>query len=305
MDLKKAKQSLDKLKNIKFDRTKLDEFVDKIFSGKIDKKDLKQNMLLNLSILLRHFIIEHKRAVLYALSGIALILILIAWKLHSNEKQINEANAQFEVAISLYKRAFIDKDLTVAERAKSINDSIRRFELVINRYSGTPLKYDSIIYQGHAYFELMDFNNALKKYQELIDKKPHHYFADSVLINIGKCHEQLNNQAQAITAYQKVIDKYSKSVSVPEARFQIAKLKDISGNPAEAVQLYQSIIQEFPRSTWSQEARRRLLFLQSIALPQKPAVKQPLTQTPSTPATPSSLPQQPQSPPPPSVPAQK
>lgn len=260
-----------KLDKLKFDRFKLDKIVDKLFSGKIDKKDLKQNFLLNISLIIRHFIVTHKQLATMILLGIAGSIILTAFYISSAEKKFGEANKWFEVALSFYKRAFIGEELTPEERGQSLSESIRRFQYVINQFSSTPLKYDCMIYQANAYFELQDYNNALKKYQELIKKKSRYYFADQVLINIGKCYEQLNNIGGAMSAYQTVIDDYSHGPAVAQAKFQIAKIKELTDKVQESFQDYQNLIRDHPQSIWAQEARRRMLFLQTLARePQKP-----------------------------------
>ncbi len=287
MDFNTLKDKL-KLDKIKLDKFKLDRIVDKLFSGKIDKKDLKQNFLLNVSLLIRHFIVTHKQLVIMILLGIAGSIILIAFYISSHEKKIGEANKWFEGALSYYKRAFVDEELTPEERGQSLGESIKRFQYVVNQFSSTPLKYDSIIYQANAFFELQDYNNALKKYQELIDKKSRYYFADQVLINIGKCNEQLNNIEGAMSAYQTVIDKYSHKPGITQAKFQMARLKELSNKANEAFQDYQNLIKEYPQSVWAQEARRRILFLQTMAK-KKPEQSQP-------PGQPQQQPQQSQQP---------
>lgn len=280
-------------------RSKLDELIDKLYSGKITKKEMKQNLLVNLSLLVRHFIITHKNLVMIILAGIAASVILIAVYISSYEKSVNEANKYFESALSFYRKAFVEKDLTPDQRMQSLNDSINRFQYVINTFAGTPLKSDSIIYQGNAYFEMADYNNALKKYQEIIDTKPKFYFADYVLINIAKCYEQFNNIQGAITAYQSVIDNYPDKPAVAEAKYNLAKLKELTNKVNEALQDYQNLITAHPQSLWAREARIRAMFLQTLSKPaqkpQTPPVGQPPGQQPKAnelplPALPSQAP---------------
>ncbi len=243
----------------------LNKIIDKLFSGKIDKKELKQNFLLNISLLIRRLIITNKKLVtIISFSLIAFIILSFVY-IHSYEKKINEANKWFEIALSFYRKAFIDKELTPDERGKTMNDSINRFGHVIRNYGNTPLKYDSMMYQANAYFELGNYNNALKKYQEIIDKKSGFYFADFVLINIAKCHEQLNNIQGAESSYRAVIDDYSDGPAVAEAKFCLARLKELTRRGREAGQDYQNLIRNHPRSIWRREATQRILFLQTLA----------------------------------------
>ncbi len=244
---------------------KINNTVSGLFSGRFIKKDVKQNLLLEWSIKIRHFIMANKNIVMYSLAGLVLLLVLIGFYLSQQEKKINEANKWFERSISLYRRAFVEKELSPEERYKALQDSINGFQYVINNFSGTPLKYDSLMYQGNAYYETQDYNNAIQKYQELIRKKSNYYFADFVLMDIAKCYEQLNNIQSAIDTYNIVINKYKKRSNVSTAMFNLGKIYELSNKLNEAVQIYQQLIQQFPNSIWSQEARRRILFLQTFA----------------------------------------
>ncbi len=258
MDFNRLK---DKFKN----KFKLDKIIDKLFSGKINKKELKQNFLLNISLLIRHFIITNKKLVSIISFGLIALIILSFVYIHSYEIKVNEANRWFEIALSFYRKAFIEKDLAPDERGKAINESIKRFQHVIQNYGNTPLKYDAMMYQANAFFELGNYNNALKKYQEIIDKKSRFYFADFILINIAKCHEQLNNIQGAVSSYQAIIDDYSDGPAVVEAKFYLARIKELTRRGKEAVQDYQNLIRDHPQSIWRREATQRILFLQALS----------------------------------------
>jgi len=287
MEIEKIKSFISGLKNIKLNKINLDRISEKLFSGKIDKKDLKGNLLLNLSLLIRHFIVTHKNMVTMILVSVAGAIIVIALYISSFEAKVNKANTQFEIGLSLYKRAFFDEKLSPEERGKSLSDSIKQFGYVIHTFSSTPIKYDALMYQANAFFELQDYNNALKKYQELLDKKSHYYFADQILINIGKCNEQLNNLEGAIAAYQKVVNQYKNKPAVAQAKFQIARLNEMANKVNEAIQGYQDLIRDHARSIWSQEARRRLLFLQTMAPPQPKQTPKQKLPSPGNPPMPS------------------
>ncbi len=258
------------------EKIRLEKIADKLFTKSTGKKTLKQNILLNISLMIRHFVVAHKNLVLMIMLGFIALIIFFFIYLNTIEKKTGEANKWFEISLSYYRKAFIDKEMTPEQRMQSLKQSIGRFQDVINRFGNTPLKYDALMYQGNAYFELGDYNSALQKYQELIDKKSRYYFADFILINIGKCYEQINNLQGALDAYQTVIDDYKKKSGVAESKFNKAKIKELTNKVQEAFQIYRNILQEHPRSVWSQEARRRILFIQALAAQQQP--KKPQTQ---------------------------
>ncbi|MDD5066508.1 MAG: tetratricopeptide repeat protein [bacterium] len=248
-------------------RFNLDELIEKLFSKKLFKKEIKGNILLNLSLQLRHLIITYKNFVIFGGAVIIVIIIGIGIYINNYEKNVNEANKWFESSLFIYRRAFLEQKLTTEERMQSIQESINRFQYVINTFPNTPLKYDALMYQGNAYFEIGDYNNALQKYQQIIDEKANFYFADFILINIAKCYEQLSNIQAAVDTYNKIIKNYKKKPNIANAMFNLGKIYELSNKINEAFQMYQQLIQQFPYSVWSQEARRRILFLQTLARP--------------------------------------
>ncbi len=247
--------------------------IDVLFGKKLDKKQVKKNLLLDLSIKIREYIIEHKHITYAILIGIVILLIAIPIYINNYNKKVEESSKFFEYALSAYKNAFYNKDLTPEQRIQSLKDSINRFGGVAARFSGVPAYYDALFYQGHAFYELGDYNNAIKVYEKLADQNSSYYFIDFVLIDIGKCYEQLNNIQGALSSYQKVLDKYPKKAGAAYAMFNIAKIYELSNKIQESVKYYRQLTQKYPNSVWSQQARKRLLFFQTFMV-RKPQPKQ-------------------------------
>jgi|YNPMSStandDraft_1061717.scaffolds.fasta_scaffold36219_2 tetratricopeptide (TPR) repeat protein len=252
------------LKNLKFDFSKIFNF-DKLFTTKIRKSDIKKNVLKDFALLLRHFVIEHKNAVIVALGIFLIILIAIPLYLNSYEKKVNEANKYFEAGLGAYRKAILEKELSNEERISLMQQSINTFQYVIDQYKNTPPAADALFYQANIYYDLNDFNNALKKYQEYFEKYKRSYFADYALLNIGKCYEQLNNFQGAINAYTELLKKYKKRNNVPSAMFNLAKIYELSNNFNEAFKYYNQLISQYPYSSWAYEAKLRVLFIQSLS----------------------------------------
>jgi tetratricopeptide (TPR) repeat protein len=229
---------------------RLNQFIDQFFSKKIFKRELKGNVLLNISLALRHLILLYKNYILIGAGALVVILVLIALSISRYETKVNEANKWFEASLSQYRRAFLEKKMTPEERYQALQESINRFQYVVTTFSGTPLEYDSLMYQGNAYFELGDYPNALQKYQQLIDKKSSYYFADFILINIAKCYEQLNNIQAAVDTYNRVLTQYKKKSNTAYAMFNLAKIYELTNKVNEAFQLYQQLFQQYPNSIW-------------------------------------------------------
>lgn len=94
---------------------KLDDIINKLFSNKLDKKALKQNFLLNISLQIRHLIINYKKIVLYILSGIAVIVLAIIIYVLTYEQKVKESTRLFEVAFYYYNQATMNQSLSQDE----------------------------------------------------------------------------------------------------------------------------------------------------------------------------------------------
>ncbi|MBN1898572.1 MAG: tetratricopeptide repeat protein [Spirochaetes bacterium] len=246
---------------------KLDFNLDKIF-GKIKRKDMKKNILVDIGLYLRHLIIQHKTTAYTILAIIGVLIIATPIYLKNYYDKVNEANTYFEYGLGAYRKALSDPELSPEERANQMGESIKRFQYVINQFSNTPPAADALFYQGHAYYDLGDYNNALNKYQEYYDRYSKKYFADLALLNVGRCNEQLNNFQGAVQAYQKIIHEYPKGTAKAEALFQLGKIHELSNAINQAFQYYNQLINEHPQSPWAREARMRVLFIQSQVRPE-------------------------------------
>jgi len=246
--------------------------LDRLFSTKINKKELKRNLLVEWALSAKEYIIEHKNIAYGILIGIVVIIIAVPLYISSYNKKVDEASKFFETGLYFYRNAFYNKDLTPDERLNNLKESIKRWEFVVREFSSTPVAKDALFYEAGAYYELGDYNNAIKKYEELYNKDDDYYFIDIVLIDKAKCYEQLNNLQGALASYQKVVEDYPDSAGAPYAQYNIAKIYELSNKLKEALQGYQKVVANYKYSIWAQQSRKRMLFLQTF-LVRKPINK--------------------------------
>ncbi len=245
------------------------DFLDKLFAKRVSKKEIKKNILVDIGLWIRHYLVDHKPTFYSILLGIALVLIIIPFYIQGRNSKIDQANKFFEYGLGAYRRAFVEKDLSPEERANYVKDAIRNFQYVIDNFNGTPPAADALLYQGNAYYDMGDYNNALNKYKQYAEKYSGKYFADIAWINVGKCYEQLNNFQGAEQAYKKVIDDYADSAGAAEALFDLGKIYELSNNINEAFNYYNKLVSEHPYSPWARQAKLRILFIQATMVQKK------------------------------------
>ncbi len=214
---------------------------------------------------IKNYIIRHPQALVAGIGVIVAIIIGLIVYHSSKEKLTEEAETRFEFGLGQYNRAITSTELSIDERIAMLNRALNAFNDVYNNFRSTPVAADALMYLGHVYYAMGDYNSALKKYQEYGEKYSDEYWADFAWINVAKCYEELNNLNGAMEAYKKVIDDYPDSVNAPRALFNIGKLYEIMNNLNKALEYYNKVIQRYQRqSMWAYEARKRALLLQAL-----------------------------------------
>jgi len=241
----------------------LEDFVKRLFTSKVKRKELKKNLLLEWSLAIRHFVVENKQIIMMIGGGIIVGIIILFIYISVHTKKVKQANELWERGVYTYLGSLREEDPN--QRLKMINNSLNIFENIILRYKGTSPYYDALLYKGNILYDVGEYQKALDVYKRLYDENSHYYFAGYVLVNIAKCQEQLGNFQAAVDAYNKVIKKYKKKPPASFARYMLGQLYEVSGRLQDAVNEYQNLIENYKESYWSREASRRLMFLRAIA----------------------------------------
>ncbi|MBI3182546.1 MAG: tetratricopeptide repeat protein [Myxococcales bacterium] len=93
-----------------------------------------------------------------------------------------------------------------------------------------------------------DYDNAAKKYIELVDEEPKHEFADKALNNAAVCYENVRRFESALKLYERIFREYPSSKLADSALFRVAVNAENSYDFDKAVDNYQKLVKDYPAS---------------------------------------------------------
>ncbi len=99
--------------------------------------------------------------------------------------------------------------------------------------------------------QLMDagkYDEAAKKFIELVDEAPRHEFADKALNNAAVCYEKTLRFDSALKLYERIYREYPTSTLADAALFRVAVNAENSYDFDKAVVSYQKLVKDYPAS---------------------------------------------------------
>jgi len=175
-----------------------------------------------------------------------------------------EARRRFEEIVKTYPQNEVAKFATnlIVESFLAIKDW-KSVEEVAGRLAANKDTIDpkSDLYKNLVKFklggrfnlatELMekgDYENAAKKFIELVNEEPKHEFADKALNNAAVCYERSLRFESATQLYERVFREYPSSKLADAALFRVAVNAENSYDFDKAVTNYQKLVKDYPAS---------------------------------------------------------
>jgi len=97
-------------------------------------------------------------------------------------------------------------------------------------------------------FQLGRYEEAAKKYIELVNEEPKHEFADKALNNAAVCYENTRRFDSALKLYERIFREYPASKLADSALFRVAVNAENSYDFDKAVESYQRLVKDYPAS---------------------------------------------------------
>jgi TolA-binding protein len=176
----------------------------------------------------------------------------------------DEARKRFEVIIDSYPASEVAKyaaNLTVETYLIDKNyDMVEKVAAKLTK-NATLIDPKSDLYKDLTKFklggrfklaeELMakgSFDEAAKKYLELVDEAPKHEFADKALNNAAVCYENTRRFDSALRLYERIVRDYPQSKLADAALFRVAVNAENSYDFDKAVDSYQKLVKDYAQS---------------------------------------------------------
>ena len=178
--------------------------------------------------------------------------------------QFPEARQRFEEIIQTYPKSEVSKYATnLTVETFLIDKDWRSVEEVSARLAQntevidpkSELYKDLVKFKLAGRFKLADelmaqgaWDEAAKKYIQLVDEEPKHEFADKALNNAAVCYEKDHRFESALKLYERIIKEYPNSKLADAALFRVAVNQENSYDFDRAVQSYERLVKEYPAS---------------------------------------------------------
>lgn len=194
---------------------------------------------------------ERKKHLIIALSVVVgLIAIYIVFSIYSASSK-EKAYALEMNAYNYYYGIDIKESLTEKERwGKALNLYKQSVDI-----KATPT---ARFYLGNCYYNLDDFDNAIKEYTAFIDKfGSQKEILPVVYQKLASAYLKKNNNAKAIETLDKLA-QLNNGIFKDTALALEARHYETAGDSGKAMEKYKELVKLFPSSSWSAEAKAKI-----------------------------------------------
>lgn len=194
---------------------------------------------------------EKKRIFILILIALGIVVIsTIAFMLYASS--IKEKAYSFEKeAYNYYYGVNLKTSLTDEERWRK---SLELFQKAIEVKS-TPVAQ---FYVGNCYFNLGDYDNAIKTYNKFIDKyKNEEVILPLVYQKLASAYIKKGKNDEVIKTLD-TLTQFKNGIFKDAALILKARHYEITGRDEDAIKKYKELVDGFPSSPWTAEARTRI-----------------------------------------------
>ncbi len=124
-------------------------------------------------------------------------------------------------------------------------EALKRFKRIVIRWPQSEVSHESLIWLGDHYLEVMDFDNAIFYYTQLVNIFPGSDKLEAIYYEIGQAYQAKKEYDQAINAF-KHIRPSNDAQLYAKAKLAIAGIFSKKLNPVSAIETYQNIIETSP-----------------------------------------------------------
>jgi len=190
---------------------------------------------------------ERKKGLIYISSVVGVILILfVAGLIYLSS--IKEKAYSFEKEAYSY---YYNTNLNEEERWKK---SLELFQKAIEIKSTPVVQF----YIGNSYFNMRDYDNAVKAYLKFIDKyKNEEKILPLVYQKLASSYKELGKGDEVIKTLNDLA-KFKNGIFKDTALILEAQYYESQGKSEEAIKRYKELVNSFPSSPWSVEAKAKI-----------------------------------------------
>jgi TolA-binding protein len=145
--------------------------------------------------------------------------------------------------------------------AREYRKAARTYMQVVQARPGTEEAAYCLMQAGRCHNQLHMYQQALRCYEQFLDKYRTSTWADDALIRAGVIYVgPLRSEKKGAAMYEAILERYPKGNQADKALFHLATLAYWHQRKAEAVRLYDSLLKQYPNTKFRQ-------FVEKVQLP--------------------------------------
>jgi TolA-binding protein len=213
--------------------------------GKLTKKELKQDKLVEFTFKAETFYHNNKNLVIGSAVALAVVILAVVVWNSSRKSSILEESYQLTMAKMNYGSGKLD-------------EAKQGFQLITSQMGGKPAG-EAKYFLGRIAFEQGDFSSAENEFSDYLKEYSVDNAMDaSALAGLAATYEAQGRLDQAMDNYEKIAEKYPKLAFAPQALQDVARLAQKLNQPEQAKKALQRILDDYPESMSAQQARKDL-----------------------------------------------
>lgn len=220
-------------------------------SHRIDRKTLKQDEFRTITNTTLDYITEHQKKIIQI--AVIVLVIVTAFSVIRSYNYRNKINAEF--MLSQAERTY--NDGTIESDQERLEKAISQYEKVVISYPRTQSARWADTRIAKCYFELRDYEEALNKYNEVLDKTRNKNDRDSLLLQKGAVLESLGKYDEALETYNNIELRPATQHLSGIVMLATGRCYEQLGEYEKARDSYESITQLDENSPWRTEIEKR------------------------------------------------
>ncbi|HMT11503.1 MAG TPA: tetratricopeptide repeat protein [Ignavibacteria bacterium] len=218
---------------------------------KITHKEIKKDKLVTGYFEARNWLDseENKKKVYIGIAAIVVIVAGIFLYISNRNAKNEEAEVKLSAVISLYEQG---------KYAEAMNGDpaagIMGLNAIVNEYGSTNSGETAKLYLGNCYFNLKDYDNALKQFDSYSGSND--IIKSSCISGMGAVYEAKGDLKKAGEYYEKAANVNKGVVINQENLFYAIRAYTNAGDKESAKRIFASLKEQYPKSKYINEAKR-------------------------------------------------
>jgi len=218
---------------------------------KITHKEIKKDKLVTAYFESKEWFTkaENKKRI-YTIGGTVIVIAVIIFFYLSNRSAKNEeAEIKLSAVITLYDQNNYQQTLD-GDPAQNIMG----LKEIVDKYGSTESGETAKLYAGNCYFNLNDFDNALKSFEDYSGKND--IVKASCLSGIGAVYEAKGDLKKAGEYFEKAAAVNKDVVINPENLYYAVRAYSQAGDKEGAKRVFEILRNEYPKSKYIGDSKR-------------------------------------------------